>query len=96
MNQVACDVLYLIRVIQLSRSLGTCRYRDPSAGIGTGLSPDSSFLLTHGGHIGHLAVSDLAVLAEESPPSEDPQKMPQCLHWPTWVCVTLPKAIPGL
>lgn len=68
------DKLYLICMTQLSLSLGTYRYRDPRGGIGTGLSL-RLFLFTHGGHNGHLAAYDLAILAEERFPSEDPQRI---------------------
>lgn len=96
MNHGACRKLYLIFVIQLSLSLGTYGYRDPSVGSGTGLSLKLFFRLSHGGHSGHLAVSNLAFLAEESTPLGDAQKMSWGLHWPTWVWVTSFEAITGL
>lgn len=57
---------------------------------------NSSFLLSHGGHSGHLALSNLAFLAEESTPLGDTQNMSWGLHWPTWVWVTTFEAITGL
>lgn len=96
MNHVACHELYLICLIQLSLSLGTYRYRDPSVGIGTGLSLRLFLPSLTWCHSGHLAVSDLAFLEEESTPLGDTQKMSWGLHWPTWGWVTTFEAITGL